>query len=106
MTETLPFSKLTQKSDDVFELVTVAAKRSRQINALRMAQFPLPTMGEDQEETFEETPPEINDDPNWDDFEKPTTLAVNEIIESKIDYHYTTPEEGKQLEEFGSEFSE
>lgn len=106
MTETLPFSKLTQKSDDVFELVVVAAKRARQINSLRMAQYPLPTMTEDQEETFDETPPEINDDPNWDDFQKPTNLAVNEIIDSKIDYHYTTPEEEKPLEDFDSEFSE
>jgi len=106
MTETLPFNKLTQKTDDVFELATVAAKRARQINALRMAQYPLPAMGEDQEETFEETPPEINDDPNWDDFAKPTSLAVKEIIENKIDYHYATPEEEKPLEEFDSEFSE
>ncbi|MFH1214256.1 MAG: DNA-directed RNA polymerase subunit omega [Candidatus Neomarinimicrobiota bacterium] len=106
MTETLAFRKLTKNSDDVFELAVVASKRARQINALRIAQYPLPTMTEDQEETFEETPPEINDDPNWDNFEKPTALAVNEIMDEKINYHYTTPEEEKPLEEFDSELSE
>jgi len=106
MTETLPFSKLTQNSDDVFELVVVAAKRARQINSLHTSQYPLPTMGEDQEEVFDETPPEINDDPNWDNFEKATALAVNEIMDEKINYHYTTPEEDKPLEEFDSELPE
>ena len=106
MTETLPFSKLTRQSDDIFELVVVAAKRARQINALRMAQYPLPTMVEEQEETFEETPPEIIDEPSWDYLEKPTTLAINEILEGKINYRYMTPEKEKPLEEFDSEFSE
>jgi DNA-directed RNA polymerase omega subunit len=106
MTETLPFNKLTQKSDDVFELVVVAAKRARQISSLHNSKYPLPTMGEDQEEIFDETPPEITDDPNWDTFEKPTALAVGEIMDDKINYHYTTPEEEKPLEEFDSELSE
>ncbi|HPC35584.1 MAG TPA: DNA-directed RNA polymerase subunit omega [Candidatus Marinimicrobia bacterium] len=106
MTETLPFDKLTRKSDDIFELVIVAARRARQINSLRMAQYPLPTMIEEQEETFEETPPEITDDQNWDELEKPTTLAINEILEDQINYRYMTPEEEKPLEEFDSEFNE
>jgi len=106
MTETLPFTKLTQKSDDVFELVVIAAKRARQINSLRNAKYPLPTMSEEQEEVFDATPPEINDEPNWDSFEKPTSLAVKEIIDDKITYHYTTPVEEKPLEDLDSEFSE
>lgn len=106
MTETLSFRKLTQKSDDVFELVVVAAKRAQQINSLRMAKYPLPTMGEDQEEVFDETPPDLSEDPNWDGFKKATTLAVDEIMENKIDYHYAAPQEEKPFLSLGGELSE
>ncbi len=98
MTKTLPFSKLSSKDNDLFELVVVTARRARQINALRMAKYPLPTIGEDQEETFEETPPEIIDEPNWDEFEKPTTVAINEMLEGKISYRYAQKETNEPAE--------
>jgi DNA-directed RNA polymerase omega subunit len=90
MADTLPFSKLTKNSDDIFELVVAAAKRARQINALRMAQFPLPTLNEEEEETFDETPQE-EDSTDWDGMEKPTTMALNELLDTKINYEYVEP---------------
>jgi len=46
MTRTLDFSKLTEKTDDLYELIVAASKRARQIAALRIARDPLPTLGE------------------------------------------------------------
>lgn len=87
MTETLDFSKLTQKTNDLFELIVATAKRARQVNALRIAKYPLPTLTEDQEETFEETPDE-EEIQNWDRVEKPATLALDEMLEGKLNYKY------------------
>lgn len=105
MSKTLDFAKLTKKSGDLFELVVAAARRTRQINDLRNAQNPLPVLGEDQEENFEETPieEELED---WDKMEKPVTLALNEVMEGEIDYRYSTPVEKPEPEESLSEFEE
>lgn len=101
MTETLDFSKLTQKTNDLFELVVATAKRARQVNALRIAKYPLPTLTEDQEETFEETPDE-EEIQNWDKVDKPATLALNEMLEGKLDYRYAE-KVGREGEESAGE---
>jgi len=106
MSKTLDFAKLTKKSGDLFELVVAATKRARQINDLRNAQNPLPVLGEDQEENFEETPEEEEDLEDWDKMEKPVTLALNEVVEGEIDYRYTSPIEETEEEEDLSEFEE
>ncbi|MFA4838084.1 MAG: DNA-directed RNA polymerase subunit omega [Candidatus Neomarinimicrobiota bacterium] len=93
MTETIPFSKLREQSEDTFELVVAASKRAGQINNLRTAKYPLPTLTEDQEETFEETPEE-EEMVNWDKMEKPVTSAVNEMLAGKVSYRYR--EEAKE----------
>lgn len=89
MTTTLDFSKLTKKSDDIFELVVAASKRARQIAALRIARDPLPTMTEDEEETFEVSPEEL-DERDWDSVAKPVTAALNELLADKLEYRYTS----------------
>jgi len=68
MADTLHFSKLNKQSEDIFEVVLVAAKRAKQINALRMATYPLPVIGRKGEEDFEETPEEY--DVEWDKLKK------------------------------------
>jgi DNA-directed RNA polymerase omega subunit len=105
MSGTLDFAKLTKKSGDLFELVVAASKRARQINDLRNAQNPLPVLGEDQEESFEETPDEEELE-DWDEMEKPVTLAVDEVMEGAIDYRYTSPIEEPEPEEGLIEFEE
>lgn len=107
MTSTLDFSKLTRKSDDIYELVVAASKRARQIAALRIARDPLPTLGEGEEETFEVTPEEI-DDRDWDSVEKPTTAALNELIAGKLEYRYASVSktEEEELEDLADELEE
>lgn len=74
-----------QQSDDIFELVLLSAKRARQINALRMAKYPLPTISKrTEEEDYEETPPEYSVD--WDGMEKATTLGLNELLEGDVNF--------------------
>ncbi|MGC9363934.1 MAG: DNA-directed RNA polymerase subunit omega [Fidelibacterota bacterium] len=89
MTTTLDFSKLTKKSDDIFELVVAASKRARQIAALRIARDPLPTMTEGEEETFEVSPEEV-DERDWDSVDKPVTTALNELLADKLEYRYAS----------------
>jgi len=108
MTETIPFNKLPQENNDMFEMVIIAARRARQINALRTAKFPLPAMSEDQEEVFEESPLEVPVEPDWGEFPKPTTLAIQEFIAGKVNYRYTTKPvaAAPKVEDVDSEISE
>ena len=89
MTRTLDFSQLTKKSDDLYELIVAASKRARQIAALRIARDPLPTLGEGEEETFDETPDE-EEIKDWDRVDKPVTSALDEMLEDNLEYRYTS----------------
>ena len=91
MANTIHISKLMKQSDDIFELVLLAAKRAKQINALRMAKYPLPTISRrSDEEDYEETPPEYSVD--WDSMEKATTLGLNELLEGQVNYKRVSTE--------------
>jgi DNA-directed RNA polymerase subunit K/omega len=107
MTETLDFSRLTKKSEDLFELVVATAKRARQVAALRIARDPLPTLGEGEEETFEETPDE-EELRDWDRVEKPATTALNEMLAQNLEYRHTSEaiEETEDLEDIESDIEE
>ncbi len=92
MATTIHFSKLMQESDDVFELVLLAAKRAKQINALRMAKYPLPTISKrTEEEDYEETPKEYSID--WDSLEKPATIGLNELLNADVKFKRAVIEE-------------
>ena len=98
MASTIHFSKLMQQSDDIFELVLLAAKRAKQINALRMAKYPLPTISRrTEEEDYEETPKEYAID--WDSLEKPSTLGLNELLEGKVNFKRVSLESNEKPSE-------
>jgi DNA-directed RNA polymerase omega subunit len=97
MGNTIHFSKLMQQSDDIFELVLLAAKRAKQINALRMAKYPLPTISKrTEEEDYEETPKEYSID--WDSLEKPATLGLQELLKGNVNFKRTSIEDDKPAE--------
>ena len=82
--------KLNQQSDDIYKLCLVAAKRAKQINKLRSAKYPMPDAREEQDETiFLEEEEEVN----WDEMEKPTTLALDEVVKGKTEYEMRDSEE-------------
>jgi len=105
MADTLDISKLTDQTEDLFELVVAASKRSRQVNALRIARDPLPSLSEDQEETFDETPDE-EELKDWDKIEKPTTVALNEMLNSNLDYRHTSEKLKTEDEDIASDIQE
>lgn len=95
MANTIHFSKLMQQSDDIFELVLLASKRARQINALRMAKYPLPTISKrTEEEDYEETPKEYSID--WDSLEKPSTLGLDELLAANVNFKRVKLEDDTQ----------
>jgi DNA-directed RNA polymerase omega subunit len=105
MSETLDFKKLTEQSEDLFELIVACAKRARQINALQIAQNPLPTLEEDQEEVFDETPDDQEIE-NFDKMEKPITIALAEMMAGKLEYRHTNIESEPEEEEIDSDIEE
>ena len=105
MADTLDISKLTDQTEDLFELVVAASKRSRQVNALRIARDPLPSLSEDQEETFDETPDE-EELKDWDKIEKPTTVALNEMLNSNLNYRHTSEKLKTEDEDIASDIQE
>jgi len=105
MSETLDFKKLTNQSEDLFELIVASSKRARQINALQIAQNPLPTLEEDQEEVFDETPDELEIE-NYDKTEKPITIALEEMMAGNLEYRHTNIEVEPEEEEIDSDIEE
>ena len=86
----ISLDKLNQQSDDIYQLCLVAAKRAKQINKLRNAKYPMPDTREEQDETiFLEEEEEVN----WDEMEKPTTLALDEVVKGKTEYELRSSEE-------------
>lgn len=85
----ISLDKLNKQSDDIYKLCLVAAKRAKQINKLRIAKYPMPDAREEQEETIFIEEEEVN----WDQMEKPTTKALNEVVEGKSEYEMRMSEE-------------
>jgi DNA-directed RNA polymerase omega subunit len=85
----ISLDKLHKQSDDIYKLCLVAAKRAKQINKLRIAKYPMPDAREEQEETIYLDEEEVN----WDEMEKPTTIAIKEIAEGQTEYEMRDTEE-------------
>lgn len=89
------FKFLGERPDDIFEAITIIAKRARQINQKRADKFtlkPYQVDGEEELQTEEAYDPEI-----FEGMEKPTTMAMREFEESKIEYEYRENSEDKDV---------
>lgn len=78
----ISLDEFNKQSDDIHKLCLVAAKRAKQINKLRIAKYPMPDAREEQEETIYVDEEEVN----WDEMEKPTTISLQEVVEGKAEY--------------------
>jgi DNA-directed RNA polymerase subunit K/omega len=78
------------RPDDIFEAITVMAKRARQINQKRNEDYPIQNMIDpESDEIFE-------NDTDFDSFEKPASLAMIDYENGDIEFEYEkveTPEE-------------
>jgi DNA-directed RNA polymerase subunit K/omega len=93
--ETLSFQEILNHTPDVFEAVVVAGQRARQINARRAAE-----RVEFEEEYLEDeyTPMEIIDDEDYVEEAKSSTLAMQDFLESRLNWRYVEPENDEVTE--------
>ena len=81
------------RPDDIFEAITVMAKRARQINQKRSEDFPIQNMIDPEtDEIFE-------NDTDFDSFEKPASLAMIDYEQGNIKFEYEKQEEPEEEEE-------
>lgn len=102
--KTIPFRELEKHTPDMFEAVTIVAKRARYIRADR---FIIREEKRREEESLEEISglDELEErDPEYeikklefDKVEKPVTQALNELLEEKLEWSST--EEATESEE-------
>lgn len=78
------------RPDDIFEAITVMAKRARQINQKRNEDYPIQNMIDPESDEF------FENDTDFDSFEKPASLAMIDYENGDIEFEY---EIEKELEE-------
>jgi DNA-directed RNA polymerase subunit K/omega len=75
-----------ERPDDIFEAITIMAKRARQINQKRSEDYPIQNMIDpESDEIFESNI-------DFDSFEKPASLAMKDYEENGIDFEYEKEE--------------
>lgn len=78
------------RPDDIFEAITVMAKRARQINQKRSEDYPIQNMIDPEtDEVFES-------DTDFDSFEKPASLAMIDYEQGDIKFEYEKLEETEE----------
>ncbi|MCD6336765.1 MAG: DNA-directed RNA polymerase subunit omega [Candidatus Marinimicrobia bacterium] len=86
-----------KRPDDIFEAITVMAKRARQINQKRSEDYPIQNMIDPEtDEVFE-------NDIDFDSFEKPTSLAMIDYEQGNIEFEYEKKEEIEEEKETETE---
>ncbi len=81
------------RPDDIFEAITVMAKRARQINQKRSEDYPIQNMIDPEtDEIFE-------NDTDFDSFEKPASLAMIDYEQNEIKFEYEKQEEIEEEKE-------
>lgn len=94
--ETLSFQEILNHTPDVFEAVVVAGQRARQINARRAAE-----RVEFEEEYLDDeyTPMEIIDDEDYVEEDKSSILAMQDFLESRLNWRYVEPDNDEAITE-------
>ena len=84
----------SNEKQDIFEAITVIAKRARQINQERSEKFKIKSYlsEEELEDSLE------YDEIDFSSFEKPSTIAIEEFKNGKIDFGYKDEEKEEEEE--------
>lgn len=89
MTETLPLEKLEEKVDSLYEAIVIIAKRARQINELQKQLIDKETEANSDEDELDEIMPDVDYlDRHYLKLPKPTTIALQEMLEGKLNFEY------------------
>ncbi|MCK4812927.1 MAG: DNA-directed RNA polymerase subunit omega [Candidatus Marinimicrobia bacterium] len=76
-----------ERPDDMFEAITVMAKRAHQINQKRSEDYPNPKMIDP------DNTEEFDSDVDFDAMEKPASIAMKEYEKGEIKFEYESEEE-------------
>ncbi len=91
-----PIDQLNKnEKQDIFEAITVIAKRARQINQERSEKFKIKSYlsEEELEDSLE------YDEIDFSSFEKPSTIAIEEFKNNQIDFDYKDSNEEVEEDE-------
>ena len=93
MIETISISEIEAKADNVYESVIVIAKRARQIND-EQKQLLMSEQDEYDEDydAIDEEREIIPDEINFLKLPKPSTIALQEFMEGKLEYYHRKAE--------------
>ena len=98
------FKYQSDRPDDIFEAISVMAKRARQINQKRADKFTLQPYTIEGDEEFE---PEVEIDTEYyDSLEKATTIAMKEYAENGLEFSYEEDEPEEDIENAEAEEDE
>ncbi len=93
MAETLPLNKLEERCDNLYEAIVIIARRARQINELQKQLLDKQVEQNDSEE-FDENGFDMDlIESQYLKLPKPTSLALQEMMEGKLDFEYLKREE-------------
>ena len=89
MAETLPLEQLEEKVDSLYEAIIVIAQRARQINEQQKQLIDRETEANADDDELDEV---VFDgdylDRQYLKLPKPTTLALEEMLDGKLDFEY------------------
>ena len=89
MAETLPLDKLEEKVDSLYEAIVVIARRARQINELQKQLIDKEAASNVEEDDLDEPTFDTDYlDSHYLKLPKPTTLALQEMLEGKLQFEY------------------
>jgi DNA-directed RNA polymerase omega subunit len=88
MAETLPLEQLEAKVDSLYEAIVVIARRARQINEMQKQLIDRETAENDDDDLDEIIADEDYLDKEFLKLPKPSTLALQEMMEGKLDFEY------------------
>ena len=89
--ETLSIRDIEEKTADIYEAVVILSKRTRQIIQSRMFERAMEERGGEDLGVFD-----VSEDKNPEDYVemvKPSTIAVSDFLEGKINWQYALEEE-------------
>lgn len=89
--ETLSIRDIEEKTVDIYEAVVILSKRTRQIIQSRMIERAMEERGGEDLGVFD-----VSEDKNPEDYVemvKPSTIAVSDFLEGKINWQYALEEE-------------
>jgi DNA-directed RNA polymerase subunit K/omega len=89
--ETLSIRDIEEKTADIYEAVVILSKRTRQIIQSRMIERAMEERGGEDLGVFD-----VSEDKNPEDYVemvKPSTIAVSDFLEGKINWQYALEEE-------------